>query len=166
MIIEIISVIILILMVTISFRYYNKNNKEIISFKETLDLTSLPIITLQNNGKKFNFLVDTGSTSSHINKVLITNNILDYKELSNNSGEKAVVMGMEGSERLVTKINMDLQLTKDSNKYNEDFLVNDLSVPFSAIKNETGATLHGILGVSFFDKYKYIIDFKKLAAYR
>ena len=169
MIIETICIIIFIIIIVgliYIYKNHNKNNMEKISFRETLDLTNLPIITLVNNDMKLNFLIDTGSTSSHINKILVDNNVLDFTTVIPSGDKQTIVVGMEGSDRKVNKVNMSLQINNTSNKYNEEFLVNDLSAPFSVIKSETGATLHGILGVSFFDKYKYIIDFKKLIVYR
>ena len=47
---------------------YNK-----ISFKETLDLTDLPIVTFEQNGNKINFLLDTGANRSVINKAILSN---------------------------------------------------------------------------------------------
>ena len=65
----------IIILVTIIFIAYIVNKiettkKEInsrISFKEALDLTSLPIVTFENNGRKINFLLDTGASKSIIN---------------------------------------------------------------------------------------------------
>ena len=45
---------------------------------------------------------------------------------------------------------------------NNDFLEN----AFSTIEQESGIKLHGILGNRFFEKYRYILDFKELIAYR
>ena len=38
------------------------------SFKEAMDLCNLPVVTFVNNGKKLNFILDTGAETSVINK--------------------------------------------------------------------------------------------------
>ena len=50
-------------------------------------------------------------------------------------------------------------------EYQEDFQVIDLSKAFGVIKSESGVNLHGILGNSFFQKYKYVINFDELIVY-
>ena len=45
-------------------KLYKERSK--LSIKESLELTNIPIITLYNNDKPFNFLLDTGSSESHI----------------------------------------------------------------------------------------------------
>ena len=49
--------------------------------------------------------------------------------------------------------------------FTSDFCVMDLSAAFDNVKNESGVTVHGILGNSFFTKYKYVLDFDELVAY-
>ena len=52
-------------------RYHKKNDTTTISFKEAMDLVELPIITFYNCNTKLNFLLDTGSNNSHINKKML-----------------------------------------------------------------------------------------------
>ena len=42
------------------------------------------------------------------------------------------------------------------NNYSEKFQVVDMSSAFNAIKQDTGVTIHGILGNSFFENYGYL----------
>ena len=49
--------------------------------------------------------------------------------------------------------------------FTEEFVVSDLDTVFSEVKKNTGVQIHGILGSKFFEKYKYIIDFKELTAH-
>ena len=51
---------------------FAKNNAQKISFERTLRLVGIPIVTLENGGKEYNFILDTGATTS-----LINNSILD-----------------------------------------------------------------------------------------
>jgi hypothetical protein len=36
---------------------------------------------------------------------------------------------------------------------------------FGHMKQDTGVTLHGIIGSKFFNKFKYVLDFDELIAY-
>lgn len=135
----------------------DKNKKSRISFKESLDLTDLPIITLRQGDKRINLLLDTGSTKS-----VILPSILDTLEYEV-TGEVGTIYGMEGNMIETKYINMDLMYNYIT--YNEKFQVVDMSNAFNSIKQSTGVNIHGILGNSFFEKYGYVIDFKELVAY-
>ena len=61
--------------------YYNSNTvliktnpNQVFGFKTSIELTGLPIIVFYQNNKKYNFLLDTGSNVSYINKsdIIIT----------------------------------------------------------------------------------------------
>ena len=133
--------------------------KSMISFVEAFNLTDMPIVTFRNNGNKYNFLLDTGSTDCHVNKAVVESGQLEYDEMESTKN----VFGMEGNPVSVNMINVTLAL--NDMEFNDAFIVNDLSAAFDSIKRENGVTLHGILGTSFFDKYKYVIDFGKYVAY-
>ena len=127
------------------------------SFRETMDLCELPIVTFMNNGKKLNFLLDTGASKSVIHSGALEG--LTYKSI-NKSGD---VYGMDGKRKDVSFINMSIEYRgKD---YNEEFQSIDMSVPFSNLKADFGVNLHGILSSTFFQKYKYVLNFDELVAY-
>lgn len=140
-----------------------KNNSESnstydkMSFRETMDLCELPIVTFTNNGIKLNFLLDTGCSTSVIHKEVLDN--LDYTD-SNMVGE---IYGMEGNKQSTFYINMNISY-KDKD-YEESFQVVDMSAPFGHLKAEHGVNLHGILSSSFFEKYKYVLNYDELVAY-
>ena len=138
-------------------KLFNKTNFEPMSFKQGFDLTELPVITLYQGDKKFNFLLDTGSNDSIIDK-----NILGSIEhtVTNKSSN---VFGFEGNKKAVPICS--IVLTYKNNKYEYDYLVSDMAACFGNIKQETGVTLHGIIGSKFFNQYKYVIDFDELIAY-
>lgn len=130
------------------------NNRHTISFKETLDLTNLPIITFVNNDVKLNFLLDTGSDMNHINDSCL-------KDLKYEEAEGVLnVEGFEGNKSVHSLCNIDI--TYKDKVFTDTFTRANLDKAFGNIKNATGATIHGILGVKFFLKYKYIIDFESL----
>ena len=131
-----------------------------ISFKESIDLTELPVITMYNGEQKFNFLLDTGSNISHFNSGAVEL-LREYNELHKAGFDLATATGVtEGSNKWVS---IPLQYKKQS--FIEDFMLLDLQEAFDSIKKENGVQLHGILGNSFFTKYKYVLDFEDLVAY-
>ena len=132
-------------------------NKNKISFKEAMDLTDLPVITLKQGDKKANFLLDTGSTKSVVLPSVLET--FEYEE----TGEVGTIYGMEGNIIDTKYVKMDLMYNYIT--YNETFQVVDMSNAFNSIKQSTGVTIHGILGNSFFEKYGYVIDFQELVAY-
>ena len=161
MIIETIITIVvwaILLIISINSLYQiNKKNKSRISFKESMDLTELPVITFINNNVKLNFLLDTGSNNSIINKSIL--NTLDYKELNGTSN----IIGVEGNN--IKNSICEMKVGYKDYVFDTTFNVADLDAPFNVIKQENGVQLHGILGSLFFQKYKYVLDFQSLIAY-
>lgn len=128
-----------------------------ISFRETMDLVDLPIITFMVGEKKLNFILDTGASYS-----LIDSNILcdiEHEKLN----VESTVYGINGKEQDAGFARIALKY-KEVN-YSDEFQIVDLQAPFSMLKEEHGVNLHGMLGSSFFQKYKYVIDFDELVAY-
>lgn len=155
-IIILLIVIILAFLVNIIFDT-KKKNKSKISFKESMDLVELPIVTFYNGHKKLNFLLDTGSNLSHINQSVLSK--IKYTE----SKLSASVFGMEGNT--VESKFCDIDISYKEHKFKESFCITNLDQSFSIIKKENGVQLHGILGNKFFETYKYILDFNELIAY-
>lgn len=127
------------------------------SFRETMDLCELPIVTFMNNGRKLNFLLDTGANHSVINTSALEG--LTYKR-SNMGGD---IYGMDGNRQEVTYIRM--AISYKGRDYDEDFQSIDMSAPFNNLKADYGVNLHGVLSSTFFQKYKYVLNFDELVAY-
>ena len=68
-IISLILVLILILIVWYVIKINRR--KDIMSLKESLDLTGVPIVTFTQDNIKYNFLLDTGSDVSYINSTIV-----------------------------------------------------------------------------------------------
>lgn len=130
---------------------------EAISFKQAVELTGLPIITLYQGEKRFNFILDTGSTDNIIDQNILKE--LDYEVQKS----KHNLYGLEGNEQTVNTCSITLSY-KDKD-FPFIYLINDLKKPFEVMKKENGVTLHGMLGSKFFNAYKYILDFNELIAY-
>lgn len=149
------------IIVAIEWQHLHKNKekeKTKISFKEGLDLTELPIVTFYQGNKKLHFLLDTGSNISYINKdVLKEIEATDLKSASN-------TFGVEGNG--IETRHYNIEIGYKDNKFVEEFGAVNLNAAFSTIEADSGIKLHGIIGNRFFEKYKYILDFKELTAYR
>lgn len=127
------------------------------SFKETLDLTELPIVTFRQGDKKLNFLLDTGATNSVINKSVVG----EFESVPTKF--KDTIYGADGNSDTVDIIEMTI--TYKNEQFTDLFYVWDLDGAFGNLKQKHGVNLHGVIGSSFFQKYKYIIDFDELVAY-
>lgn len=132
-------------------------HKNQVSFIEALDLTGLPIVTFKQGDNKINLLIDTGSSKSVILPSVL--NIFKHEKLN----EGGTIFGMEGNIIETVFVSMDFALNKAN--YSEKFQVVDMSNAFSTLKQDTGVTIHGILGNTFFEKYGFVIDFKDFIAY-
>lgn len=143
---------------TIGFLQERTEKKHYMSFMEGLNLTGLPIVTLTNNGHKLNFVLDTGSANSLINKDVLGRISFDNTDyVSNISGIDNKVR----KEEVVVKMSL---IYKD--KITEGlFVVTDLNDVFASIRSETGVQLHGLLGSNFFVDNKYVIDYNEMVAY-
>ena len=159
MIFEVIIILVIVVITAIiinGVQDYDRKKVEM-SFKESMNLTELPIVTFYNGSTKLNFLLDTGANLCVINSRIIDS--LNYKKLD----EKGSVFGMEGNSVDIDYISMDF--TYNSKSYSSSFQVVDMQEAFGRIKQESGVTVHGILGSKFFEEYKYVLDFKELIAY-
>lgn len=141
---------------------FMKSKKDVLSFYESMSLTQLPIIILKISGQDFNFLLDTGSNSGYIDKALIdTKVVTDFTDTEHTTEST----GIDGKTLNLPIINITLS-TQKGPTMNGNFIVRDMSDAFSVVKQNSGVTIHGILGSDFFQKYKYIINFNELIAYK
>lgn len=130
-----------------------------ISFKETFDLLNAPIITFTYNGKKLHFLLDTGSSLSHI-RPEVTEELGIHKEKIEVSGSYAAT----GTVNFDSKCSIPLEYKED--KYDADFMVTkELAQSLDILKRDFNIEVHGVLGCDFFNKYNYVVDFKEAVAY-
>ena len=160
MILEIIGVVIMVLVAAFianTIDDMRKRNNSKISFKEAMDLVELPVVTFYNGDKKLNFLLDTGSNVSYINSSIIS--LLDHEK----TDKKMDTIGIEGNK--VSNQFCKMSVTYKNQVFEEEFSIAGLDEAFNVIKQESGVQIHGILGSKFFERYKYVLDFKELIAY-
>lgn len=155
--IGILLIVIVIAMIINAIEDNRKKNESKISFRESMDLTELPVVTFYNGDKKLNFLLDTGSNVSHINSSVI--HLLDHTK----TDQKTDTIGMEGNK--VSNDICKMTVYYRNQRFEEDFIISDLNDAFDIIKQEDGVQIHGILGSKFFEKYRYVLDFSELIAY-
>ena len=141
---------------TILYRNLKTEEDDKMSIKESMDLVNLPVVTFENNGERYNFIIDTGANDSIIDENCDI--VASPSSLNNN------LVGINSSlkECNTVVINFNYKNTAFETVFN----VVDLSELFDAIKTNYGVTVHGILGTVFLDKYNYIIDFKDYIIYR
>lgn len=128
-----------------------------ISFREAMDLAELPVITFYNGDRKINFLLDTGSNISYLNESIVSSLVTE------STGEASNIIGIEGN-KVNCKI-CKMIIRRKNQEFEEEFSIADLDKAFSIVKKESGVQIHGILGSRFFEKYKYVLDFKDYIAY-
>ena len=152
-----VSILILIICYVIKIR----KRKDIMSLKESLDLTGIPIVTFTQENVKYNFLLDTGSDISYINSKIVDNSAIKYEATDYKLAGFISAGGLSSSDIKIIDIPFEYKRTS----FKESFAVLDLTESFAQINEENGVTLHGILGNTFFTKYGYILDFKELKFY-
>lgn len=139
------------------FNWFTKKKKTCIDFSAGFNLTEMPIVTFKQGNIKLNFLLDTGSNNSLINKSVV-------KKIKHNPLEtNTKVFGLDGNYNEVGLT--VISIFYNNIEYTNEFMISDLDKPFSNIKKESGVTIHGILGNNFFTKNKSILDFEELKAY-
>lgn len=131
-----------------------KHNSKV-SFFETYKLTGIPIITMHSGKRDVNFMVDTGSNNSFIDSNLLQD--IDAVELP--CVGKVCGLGKKVLETHFYNIKLNL---RDKIDFEFEFQAFDFS---STIPEQEVVKINGILGSDFFDKYKYVIDFKEYIAY-
>lgn len=159
----VINIAVTLLLISLITYYYNEQlfkEKSKISIKEALDLLEIPVITLENNNKKFNFILDSGSSNSHISPTASKDILYNKKGTINYSANSA-----NGTITNKSKVlNVDLMYKKDI--FNINLIVTEnLELSFKDIMNDNKIQLHGIIGSDFLIKHKYILDFADKVAY-
>ena len=74
------------------------------------------------------------------------------------------IYGVTGNTVSVPSVLMNLEYK--GVVYEGHFMLKDFSDSMDVIKDEYGVRIHGVVGASFLEKYKYVLDFRELIAYR
>lgn len=153
-------IIVLAILALVALIIYNARAKKTTSipFKESMELVRLPIVTFKNGNTKLHFLLDTGSDDSFITSSILKK--VKVKEEINKVTSIATGGGNINSKGIAI---IDIQY-KDK-VFENTFIVSDMDAAFQSAVGNRGVHLHGILGSVFFERYKYMIDFKEMTAY-
>lgn len=157
---KVVIVILLVLLIGVFINMVEDHEKyKKISFKETMDLLNVPIISFLCNGKKLHFLLDSGSSYSHISPEAVT--------LVGGSIEKVDTIKTIGAgSSMFNSSHCVLKLKYNDEIYSSDFIITEqLTQQLDAIKRDFNIEIHGVLGGDFLNRYNYVMDFKELVAY-
>ena len=140
--------------------FARKKKKLEISFKETLDLVEVPVITFKIPGKdcmvKVNLIVDTGASECFIHTNMMSlfdeNKISYYQGDDNEMCSSTTVTSTDG--------NVYLELNYGDCVFNVPFVMVNLSNTIDYIKETCGVTVSGLLGTTFLKTTKSIVDFE------
>ena len=127
-----------------------------IPFGETMAELTLPVVDFTNNGKTFNFLVDTGASYSVIDsRILKKIKHIKLKDTGNAYGVEGNIVPVEYAK---------ITLNHEKGEFTDDFQVMKVEA-FDNIKKANKIEIIGILGSSFLEKYGFVIDFNNLIIY-
>lgn len=148
-------VVLTIISFTVVCLYYYKYRFKF-PFKDTMGEVGLPIVSFEQNGKSFNFIIDSGADASLINTSSLTN--LEYTKLEGNR----YVYGIDGTPVQISYVG--IKLFSQNHKFVEAFQVFD-APGLHNIEQAHNIEIAGILGSAFLRRYEFLIDYKQLKAY-
>lgn len=128
---------------------YNK-----ILLQKSLTQVGLPLILVKAQAKNLCFLLDTGSNINVLDK-----RVAEFFQLSGRTTQQQQ-FGIDGTLQTTDVVEMTFSL--EEREYKADFSVMDLSSAFGKVEDETGIQIHGLLGCSFMEQQKWILDFENL----
>ena len=119
-----------------------------------LPQVGLPLLIVKAQAKHLCFLLDTGSNINVLDK-----RVAEFFQLSGRTTQQQQ-FGIDGTLRTTNVVEMIFSL--EEREYKADFSVMDLSSAFGKVEDETGIQIHGLLGCSFMEQQKWILDFENL----
>ena len=127
--------------------------KELIKFEDSK--TSIPFIKVKHNNISFNLVIDTGCTTSCIDK-----EVLDL--LVHNVTNQATdgIIYADGSSDDKVQI-VEIPITIGDQEYVEQFNAVNFRAMSQQVKDTFGITIRGLLGSEFLYKHSLILDFDK-----
>lgn len=148
-------VVLAIISFTVVYLYYKRYRFKF-PFKDTMGEVGLPIVSFEQNGKSFNFIIDSGADASVINTTSLAK--LDYIKLEGNR----YVYGIDGNQ--VKTSFVGVKLFSQNHKFIEAFQVFNI-IGLDNIEKSHNIEVVGILGSTFLKRYGFLIDYKQLKAY-
>ena len=127
--------------------------KELIKFEETT--SSIPFIKVKHNNIQFNLVIDTGCTTSCIDK-----GVLDLLVHTVTDQQTEGIIYADGSRDDSVQI-VKIPITIGDNDYTEEFNAIDFKDTSQQVKDNFGIVVRGLLGSEFLYKHGLILDFNK-----
>lgn len=127
------------------------------SLSTCLSAVGLPLLIVKAQAKNLCFLLDTGSNINVLDR-----RVAEFFQLSGGL-TKQRQFGIDGE--LQTSEVVELAFSLEEQNYKADFSVLDLSSAFGKVEEESGIQIHGLLGCSFMEQQKWVIDFEKLCLF-
>lgn len=132
-------------------------DKDVMSFRQSIELCDLPIVTFYIGDSKYNFILDTGSVNSHIDERIVKSRNIKV----NYTNENIEIWGAGGKGES-NKLGI-ISIYYNNKEFKELFTINtQIGQSFDMLKETKGIRIHGLLGSKFFNRYKYILDFNKM----
>ena len=103
----------------------------------------LPLLIVKAQAKNLCFLLDTGSNINVLDK-----RVVEFFQLSSGTAQQHQ-FGIDGTLRTTNVVEMTFSL--EEREYKAAFSV-----------MESGIQIHGLLGCSFMEQQKWVLDFEKL----
>ena len=126
----------------------------IISLQVSIFKVGLPLLIVKAQAKNLCFLLDTGSNINVLDK-----RVAEFFRLPAGSTQHRQ-FGMDGTLQITDVVKLTFSL--EEREYKADFSVMDLSSAFGKVEEESGIQIHGLLGCSFMEQQKWVLDFEKL----
>ena len=126
----------------------------IVSLNSILSKLGLPLLIVKAQAKNLCFLLDTGSNINVLDK-----RVVEFFQLSSGTAQQHQ-FGIDGTLRTTNVVEMTFSL--EEREYKAAFSVMDLSSAFGKVEEESGIQIHGLLGCSFMEQQKWVLDFEKL----
>lgn len=117
----------------------------------------LPLLIVKAQAKNLCFLLDTGSNINVLDR-----RVAEFFQLSGGTAKQRQ-FGIDGELQTTDVVELDFSL--EEQEYKANFSVMDLSSAFGKVEEESGIQIHGLLGCSFMEQQKWILDFEKLCLY-
>ena len=114
----------------------------------------LPLLIVKAQAKNLCFLLDTGSNINVLDR-----RVAEFFQLSGGTAKQRQ-FGIDGE--LQTTDVVELAFSLEEQEYKANFSVMDLSSAFGKVEEESGIQIHGLLGCSFMEQQKWILDFENL----
>lgn len=139
----------------IIYQFFRKEKQSSIfstNFQDKFETIGLPVLTVTLNNTPINLIIDSGSTTSYLDKSLMPIIGDNYTKKSSLN-----VFGIAGNSGKTKRISTTLCV--NGKDITSDFLIRDLSKSFSPIEESTGVQIHGLLGSDFLNENSAVLDF-------